>query len=263
MDNALKRTLRKSRAILNVYWTIKKILIFPLRFTSYQILRPMKIPFLDYFDNKRMKLLKIVAPYTKAGYPRMSSLYNLATEIEEKKIEGSFVECGTWKGGCCAIMGGIAKKYGSKRKTYYIDSFEGMPEKASEKDGKGTERIQGDTLKASTDDVKELIFDKLDLNKEKNILVKGWFQDTLPKVKNDIGKIAILRMDADWYEATIFCLRELYDQIADGGYIIFDDYGTWEGCKKAVHEFVEERKLDVEFEFIGTQKKGVMYFKKK
>jgi hypothetical protein len=155
----------------------------------------------------------------------------------------------------------VAHEHGDKRTTWYFDSFEGMPKPAPE-DGKDTAEIEGDALKASVSDVEELIFTKLKLLKEKNRIVKGWFQDTIPGVKNEIGPIAILRMDADWYEATKFCLDQLFDQVVPGGYFIFDDYSRWQGCKKAVDEFLEKRGLHPTFQYIGTYGLRVMYFKK-
>ncbi|MEW6558372.1 MAG: TylF/MycF/NovP-related O-methyltransferase, partial [Elusimicrobiota bacterium] len=74
---------------------------------------------------------------------------------------------------------------------------------------------------------------------------KGWFQETLPKAKSRIENIAILRVDCDWYESVRCCLDNLYDNLITGGYLIIDDYGHWEGCKKAVDEFLEKRKIKV------------------
>lgn len=71
----------------------------------------------------------------------------------------------------------------------------------------------------------------------------GWFQSTLPASRKELGRIAILRVDADWYESTRCCLEELYDQLVVGGYLIIDDYGHFPGCRKAVDEFFEARGL--------------------
>ena len=70
-------------------------------------------------------------------------------------------------------------------------------------------------------------------------LIKGWFQDTLYKYKDKIGKISILRLDGDWYESTRIPLENFYSKISIGGIIIIDDYATCHGSKKAVDEFIE------------------------
>ena len=37
------------------------------------------------------------------------------------------------------------------------------------------------------------------------------------------------------------CLACLYDQISPGGIIVVDDYYTWDGCSRAVHDFLSSR----------------------
>lgn len=261
ISSSAKAILRKSPFIISVYRTIKNAVVYPLKFTSLKTLQVENLPLKDLFNPEKIGLLKVVAPYSKAGYPRLSNVYQLSVALEEAKLPGAFVECGTWKGGCAAIMGAIADRYGGKRMTWYLDSFEGMPD-PTEADGSGTDEIEGDVLKASVSDVEEIIFKTLHLSPEYNRIVKGWFQETLPRVKGDIGPIALLRLDADWYEGTLYCLRELYDQVLPGGYIIFDDFARWEGCRRAVREFLAERNLAPEFEYIGTYGHRVMFFKK-
>jgi hypothetical protein len=68
---------------------------------------------------------------------------------------------------------------------------------------------------------------------------QGWFQETLPREAHKTGEIAILRLDGDWYASTSICLDYLYHQVVSGGFVIIDDYGCYEGCKKAVDEFME------------------------
>ena len=110
---------------------------------------------------------------------------------------------------------------GSNRKMWLFDSFEGMPEATSmdigEKAGElAKNRMSGGlipvgTTVAAIDEVKTLLFKKLHLDEDNIILVKGWFQHTVPKYKSQIGPISILRVDGDWYDSTKVCLENLYD----------------------------------------------------
>jgi hypothetical protein len=63
----------------------------------------------------------------------------------------------------------------------------------------------------------------------------GWFRETLPTAP--IERLAILRIDADMYEATSLALHHLYPKLACGGYVIVDDYGVLQGCRRAVDDF--------------------------
>ncbi|RYZ46871.1 MAG: macrocin O-methyltransferase, partial [Chitinophagaceae bacterium] len=56
-------------------------------------------------------------------------------------------------------------------------------------------------------------------------------------------KIALLRLDTDWYESTKHELIHLYPLLTANGILIIDDYGYWQGCRKAVDEYIKENKL--------------------
>jgi FkbM family methyltransferase len=98
----------------------------------------------------------------------------------------------------------------------------------------------GDNLSGGIESV-YTTFKSLNQSMENVHLVKGFFNDTLALNKSRCGKIAVLRIDADWYESCKICLDELYDQVVEGGVIISDDYGHFIGAKRAVDEFRELR----------------------
>ena len=70
-------------------------------------------------------------------------------------------------------------------------------------------------------------------------LVKGFFSETLPGFR---ASISLLRLDGDWYESTYDCFKYLYPQVQEGGLIIIDDYFSWDGCCKAVHDYLSATK---------------------
>jgi hypothetical protein len=73
--------------------------------------------------------------------------------------------------------------------------------------------------------------------------VAGLFSETLPRWREQIGRIALLHMDGDWYSSTQDILENIFDQVVPGGRIQIDDYGYWEGCRRAVDEFAAKRGL--------------------
>lgn len=224
----------------------------------FKILKFIKdIPVKDFLNFKKLALFKKVYPYTMVGYLGLSNVYELAKLIEKDKTKGAFIECGVWKGGCSAVMAFIADQAKSERKIWLFDSFEGLPE-PTDKDGLLAKEFAGKCL-ACLEDVKKIFFSVLKINQKNIIIKKGWFQNVLPEAKNQIGPIAILRLDADWYEPTKYCLDNLYDNVIDKGYIIIDDYGYWQGAKQALDEFFKERKINPKLIKIDYT---AVYFKK-
>jgi O-methyltransferase len=166
---------------------------------------------------------------------------NLALVHKFSSVRGCIVECGVWRGG---MIGAIASLLGDERQYYLFDSFEGLP-KAKYIDGATAIKWQKDTNSP-------LYFDNckaeisyaqkaMEMSGVTQYTIKqGWFSKTLKK--NSFPQpIAILRLDADWYESTMECLTALYDYVASGGIIIVDDYYAWDGCAKAVHKFLSKK----------------------
>jgi hypothetical protein len=78
---------------------------------------------------------------------------------------------------------------------------------------------------------------------EKIHFIKGKVEDTIPR---DIPKkIALLRLDTDWYESTRHELVHLFPRLALYGILIIDDYGCWKGARKAVDEYISENNLRI------------------
>ncbi len=88
---------------------------------------------------------------------------------------------------------------------------------------------------------------------------KGWFQNTVPAKAEEIKQIAILRLDGDWYASTKVCMDFLFEKVVEGGFVIIDDYGAYEGCKKAVDEFLQAKGLSP---FLHHVNKDIRYLVK-
>lgn len=165
---------------------------------------------------------------------------NLELCHQYKDLEGSFVECGVWRGGMSAA---IAEILSEEKKIHLFDSFEGLP-KAKEIDGVAALKWQSNTedpmycenCKAEKKFAEEAML----LSGRSNVEIhEGWFDQTLPEFTK--SPISILRLDADWYDSTIVCLDQLFPHVVKGGIIIIDDYYTWDGCSKAVHDYLSRQ----------------------
>jgi O-methyltransferase len=67
--------------------------------------------------------------------------------------------------------------------------------------------------------------------------VKGDVAETLRDAANLPAAISVLRLDTDWYESTLAELQTLYPRISVGGSLLIDDFGYWEGARKAVEDY--------------------------
>ena len=195
----------------------------------------------EKFLENAYRLYEKYSAYTMV--PKDTFIENLKLCRNLITIHGCVVECGVWRGGMIAAM---AEILGNGRTYYLFDSFEGLPE-AKEIDGESALAWQRDkenpyffdNCKAET-----MYADKaMKMAEVSNYkLVKGWFSDTIPHFKFD-EDIAILRLDGDWYESTMQCMEFLYPKVATGGVIIIDDYYTWDGCSRAIHDYLSAHKL--------------------
>ncbi len=183
---------------------------------------------------------------------------NLALAETIKYVEGEVVECGVWKGG---MMAAIAKLLGNDKRYILFDSFEGLPP-VKEIDGEKAKQWQSNpegeyyhnNCKAAFEEANQA----MQLSGAKNYRIyKGWFKETFELYEP--APIALLRLDADWYDATLLCLEQLFEYVVPNGLIIIDDYYTWDGCAIAVHEFLSKRKSTAR---IYSYENAVCYIKK-
>jgi O-methyltransferase len=184
------------------------------------------------------RLGKIVQPFTLVAPARLHNLYVLAERIDEEHTPGDVVECGVYKGGTAAIMARLATRSKLSRTVWLFDSFQGMPP-TTDVDGAQAAQWVG-KLATSQEEVARLVqLAGADMRRVR--IVGGFFEHSFKSV--EIPRIALLNLDCDWYESVRLCLRKFYDSVVPGGFVSFDDYGYWPGCKAAVDEFFRERNL--------------------
>jgi O-methyltransferase len=187
---------------------------------------------------KKALLFHRVRRHTLTRSSRLNVLYTLVRDLDRRGVSGDIVECGVCRGGSVAVM---ARAGDNARGLHLFDSFKGLPP-PGDKDGRmARERFHGEWCAGSVDDVRGLL-GRLSVPESRVRFHEGWFQDTLP-VANDVTGIALLHIDADWYDSVILCLRTFYDRVAPGGYVVLDDFGRWEGCTRATKDFLDERGL--------------------
>jgi hypothetical protein len=184
------------------------------------------------------------------GWKAMHNAFESVELVESAAVPGALVECGVARGGCSAMMGAanlVLKGSAEERVKWLFDSYEGLPKPTDEDFVEGqvgdliTPLDEGDCV-GTYEEVASLMI-REGFSQERVCMIKGWFQDTIAGVSEEIGLIAVLRLDGDWYESTRLPLDLLYDQVSPGGVVIIDDYGTCFGSRKAVNEIFEEKSI--------------------
>jgi O-methyltransferase len=228
------------------------------------------------------KLEKRFSNASMTGYEHLKYVEDLVKDVNEREIPGSLVEVGVWLGGVAAMMAYTQKEVaGCTRDVYLYDTFDGMQPPDHKKDGKTEREIHAavkenkdhrlklngyfkkDAWREGTeyDDKDKWCYGPLPYvketmahsgyDKDKIFYVEGRVEDTLIIPENIPEKIAILRIDVDWYEPTKTSLEKLCPYVSSGGYLIMDDWMHWPGAWQAGNGFLKGNK---EFSLVSTLK---------
>lgn len=185
-------------------------------------------------------------PYTMTSPERMAALIEAVRYVTSRSIPGDIAECGVWRGGSMMIVALALLARGDTHRTLYLyDTFEGMPP-PSAADAAHTGESAAQLLEnepkntgiwcyATLEDVRANLL-STGYPAEKIRFIKGKVEDTIPGTLP--SAISLLRLDTDWYESTRHELQWLYPAVTADGVVIVDDYGHWQGARRAVDEFL-------------------------
>lgn len=210
------------------------------------------------------QIYKICSPYTITSLSRMRKLYESVISINEQAIDGAYVECGVFKGGSVMNMALTQLKFAKKVPIYLYDTFEGMTPGGSfdiNYRGVSASEILRKPSKRCVCGLEQV---------KKNMSLTGYPQEYLHYCKGDVTitlkkevpeKISLLRLDVDWYEPTKIGLEVLYPRLVKDGILILDDYGYWQGSRKATDEYFLSRGVNPAFQPIDEGIGAVFHIK--
>ncbi len=179
---------------------------------------------------------------------RMYALYQGVEHVVRTGIAGALVECGVWRGGSAMMMALAARHFGDpEREIWLYDTFAGM----TPPDSRDVQAMSGiaasDLLAARSRDRDDPFWGisprteveanllRVTASLDRFRLVEGDVCETIPAILPE--RIALLRLDTDWYESTLHELEHLYPRLEPGGVLIVDDYGYWQGARLAVDHY--------------------------
>lgn len=183
---------------------------------------------------------------------RVHALLDAVEYVVRRRVPGAFAECGVWRGGSVMAMLLKLRQLGdASRSVYLYDTFEGMTEPSAHDTSAFESPAQETWRQARAEGGRgwDALFDPATFNESavrdalrgtgypESLLhlVRGPVEQTIPARIPD--QIALLRLDTDWYESTRHELEHLYPRLVSGGVLIIDDYGHWDGCRRAVDEY--------------------------
>jgi len=197
-------------------------------------------------DDDARAIIETVAPFTMTSPERIVALRDAVRHICRHSIAGDIVECGVWRGGSMMAVALSLLELGQRRTLHLFDTFAGMPPPGElDRDIDGTaaagllaaeDRRTGDTWALSPLEDVRANLRSTGYPEERLRFVPGRVEETIPRHAPDA--IAILRLDTDWYESTRHELEQLFPRLAVGGVLIIDDYGHWQGARRAVDEYL-------------------------
>lgn len=246
---------------------MKKIIKNLIKKLGYKVVKDDGVIYDIDYTPEFISEFEAIEPNTATSIERMYALKEAVKYVISNNIGGDFVECGVWKGGSCMMIANTLMQSNQKNRLLWLyDTFDGMTEPTNEDIVKETGIRAKDLLKDSVEKTtdkyniwayapEELVRNNLKLTlypSEYIKYIKGKVEETLPVTKPE--SIALLRLDTDWYESTKVEMDELYPLITKGGILIIDDYGHFEGAKKAIDEYfkgIDEQPLMHRIDYTG------------
>jgi O-methyltransferase len=190
----------------------------------------------DYLESGHEAGKRVEDAETMLGTRQLDQMQRCIQDVLERNVPGDLLEAGVWRGGMTIFMRAALKAFRSAdRKVWAVDSFAGLPPINDQKETFAWER---GNMAVSLEEV-QATFARYGLLDDQVCFLKGYFCDTLPNPY--IGRLAILRVDADLYSSTMDVLHALYPALSVGGYAVFDDYRNLPDCRRAIDEFRKEK----------------------
>jgi O-methyltransferase len=209
---------------------------------------------INFSSPEELQIINDNLKFTLTRPARMAATMRALKYVSINKIQGAFVECGVWKGGQIIVGIEQLRLLNDHREVFLYDTFAGMTE-AGEIDRSFLNQSAINLMETSEPTsnsiwakvtIEEVKKNLSNLDYSKNLIryIVGDVRETLLTPKNLPEKISVLRLDTDWFDSTYIELVKLYPLLSPGGVLLIDDYGHWEGSRRAADKFFQEIGID-------------------
>jgi O-methyltransferase len=200
----------------------------------------------------QLDIISRVQPFTMTSKERILATINATEYLVRHDISGALVECGVWRGGNMMAAAFTLLELGATRPLHLFDTFTGMtqPETVDKDVGGLAASLEYAKFKKNPRQTQwcEASIDEVRINMASTgysadlvHFVEGAVESTLPTAAPE--RIALLRLDTDWYASTRHELEHLYPRVSSGGVVAIDDYGHWQGARQAVDEYLASNRI--------------------
>jgi O-methyltransferase len=182
------------------------------------------------------RVLRTAAARSLCSPERLRGLRALAADVAQRNLTGDVAECGVYRGGSAAVLADQLLHRSPTTAMWLFDAFDGMPKPGAEDPAEAWTEVG---RYASSEGAVRETFAAARVPFDRVHIVAGRFEETLPRFAPP--PLVFLHVDCDWYASVKLCLSTLYDAVVTGGIVVIDDFGHWEGCRRAVEQFFAER----------------------
>ena len=180
---------------------------------------------------------------TFLSWPKLVSMLESFNQLRKRwpRKPLQVAEFGVGRGGSAILLGWLVGRYGGTITLY--DVFGQIPAPTEVDGEKAQQRYQkilhreGQEYYGNVPDLLDVVLEDISrvCPRERIETIQGRYEDLLP-TQTTAKAFDLVHIDCDWYESSRAVLAYLKNHLSPGAILQIDDYGHWQGSRKAYNE---------------------------